>query len=153
MELPHRYSHASLAAHCKLQKCLLKERGIYVCAHLINGLPDETPQMMVESAAELARLKTDGVKLHMLHIIKGSDMAAQYSKQPFELLGLEQYVDIVCEQIRVLSPDTVIERLTGDGAKATLIAPLWTLNKRNVLNSIDKRLAERDIWQGDRYKE
>lgn len=132
---------------------LLKERGIYVCTHLINGLPDETPDMMIDSAKELAKLKVDGIKLHMLHIIKGSAMAEQYLRHPFELLNIEQYIDIVCRQIAVLPPETVIERLTGDGAKSTLIAPLWTLNKRNVLNSIDKRLAELDIWQGDRYKE
>jgi len=130
---------------------LLRERGIYVCAHLINGLPGETPEMMIGSARELSRLEVNGIKLHMLHIIKGSHMAEQYMRQPFELLGMERYIDIVCEQIRVLPPDTVIERLTGDGAKATLIAPLWTLNKRKVLNAIDKRLAELDIWQGDRY--
>ncbi len=132
---------------------MLKKLGIYVCVHLINGLPGETPEMMVGSAKALARLDIDGIKLHMLHVIRGSAMAEEYLRQPFELLSKEQYIDIVCEQLRVLPPDTVIERLTGDGAKSTLIAPLWTLNKRDVLNSIDKRLAELDIWQGDGYGE
>lgn len=130
---------------------LLKERGIYVCAHLINGLPGETSQMMIDSARELAKLKIDGIKLHMLHVIKGSKMAQQYLNRPFELLSMDKYIDVVCGQIRVLPPDTVIERLTGDGSKDTLIAPLWTLNKRHVLNSIDKQLAKLGIWQGDRY--
>lgn len=131
---------------------LLKERGIYVCVHLINGLPGETEQMMLESAKWLAKQRVDGVKLHMLHIIRGSQLAQQFQDQPFELLTLEQYVEIICEQLRVFSPETVIERLTGDGAKSTLIAPIWTLNKRNVLNSIDKRLSQLDAWQGDRFE-
>ena len=131
---------------------LLKQRGIYVCAHLINGLPGESDEMMIRSARWLAKQRVDGVKLHMLHIIHGSQLAVQYQNQPFELLSLEQYVDIVCAQIRELPPQTVIERLTGDGAKSTLIAPIWTLNKRNVLNSIDKRLSQLNAWQGDRFE-
>ena len=131
---------------------LLKRRDIYVCAHLINGLPGESGEMMLQSAKWLAKQRVDGVKLHMLHIIRGSQLAGQYQNQPFELLTLERYVDIVCAQIRVFSPETVIERLTGDGAKSTLIAPTWTLNKRNVLNSIDKRLSQLDAWQGDRFE-
>ena len=131
---------------------LLKQRGIYVCAHLINGLPGESAEMMLQSAKWLAKQRVDGVKLHMLHVIRGSQLAAQYQNQPFELLSLEQYVEIVCQQIRVFHPETVIERLTGDGAKSTLIAPTWTLNKRNVLNSIDKRLSQLDAWQGDRFE-
>ena len=130
---------------------LLKERGLYVCAHLINGLPNETADMMINSAKVLGQLKIDGIKLHMLHIIKGSALAAQYQAQPFPLLSLEQYVDIICTQIAVLPPQTVIERLTGDAAHQTLIAPVWTANKRNVLNSIDKRLAELNIRQGDDF--
>ena len=120
--------------------------------HLINGLPGETEQMMLESAKWLAKQRVDGVKLHMLHIIRGSQLAQQFQDQPFELFTLEQYVEIICEQLRVFSPETVIERLTGDGAKSTLIAPIWTLNKRNVLNSIDKRLSQLDAWQGDRFE-
>ena len=131
---------------------LLKRQGIYVCAHLINGLPGESVEMMLQSAKWLAKQRVDGVKLHMLHVIRGSQMATQYQNQPFELLSLEQYVEIVCKQIRVFHPETVIERLTGDGAKSTLIAPTWTLNKRNVLNSIDKRLSQLEAWQGDRFE-
>lgn len=129
---------------------LLKERGIYVCVHLINGLPLESTEMMLESAKILGRLRPNGVKLHMLHILRGSKMAEQYQKEPFELLSKEQYVDVVCGQLRLFPCDTVIERLTGDGAAENLIAPLWTRNKRGVLNLIDKTLAERDIRQGDK---
>lgn len=130
---------------------LLRERGIYVCVHLINGLPNETPEMMLDSAKTIGKLRPGGVKLHMLHILKGSRMASEYQKSPFLLLSKEQYVDIVCSQIRLLPPETVIERLTGDGADKNLIAPLWTKNKRDVLNLIDKTLAQRDIWQGDEF--
>lgn len=130
---------------------LLRERGIYVCVHLINGLPGETPQMMLDSARQLASLRPNGVKLHMLHILKGSQMARQYCQKPFSLLDREQYVDIVCSQLRFFHPQTVIERLTGDGAGENLIAPLWTKNKRAVLNLIDKTLSARNIWQGDMF--
>lgn len=130
---------------------LLKQRGIYVCVHLINGLPNESPEIMLKSAEILGKLRPSGVKLHMLHILKGSQMAAEYENNPFPLLTREQYVDIVCSQIKLLPPETVIERLTGDGAGENLIAPFWTKNKRAVLNLIDKTLAERDIWQGDSF--
>lgn len=130
---------------------LLRERGIYVCVHLINGLPEESAEMMLDSAREVGKLRPSGVKLHALHILKGSKMAEQFQNEPFELLSREEYVDIVCGQIRLLPEDTVIERLTGDGAAENLIAPAWTMNKRGVLNLIDKTLAERDIRQGDRF--
>ena len=129
----------------------LKKRGIRTCLHLINGLPDETTEMMLESAREAARLHPDGIKLQMLHIIRGTQLAGMYAENPFELLTREQYIDIIVRQLEVLPPETVIERITGDGDKSKLIAPMWSADKISVLGGIDKRMAELDTWQGKLY--
>lgn len=131
----------------------LKDKKLYTCVHLINGLPQETPEMMLESAKTLATLHPDGIKLHMLHLLEGTQLAKAYKTSQFPLLSQKEYVSIVCEQLRYFAPDTVIERLTGDGDRKALIAPLWTLNKRSVLNAIDGELARRDIWQGDLWED
>ncbi|MFV0496819.1 MAG: TIGR01212 family radical SAM protein [Candidatus Fimivivens sp.] len=128
---------------------LLKQHGIYVCVHLINGLPHETQEMMVTSAQKLAALRPDGVKLHMLHVIAGTPLGEIYRQHAFALLSQQEYVAVVCNQLRYLHPSAVIERLTGDGDKKTLLAPLWTGNKRHVLNAIDGTLAHQNIRQGD----
>lgn len=132
---------------------LLKQRNIYVCVHLINGLPQEKPDMMLTSAKTLAALRPDGIKLHMLHVVSGTPLAATYSQSAFPLLSQQEYVDVVCNQLRYFHPETVIERLTGDGDKRTLIGPVWTRNKRGVLNAIDSALAHQDIWQGDLWED
>lgn len=126
----------------------LKERGIRLCLHLINGLPGETPEMMVESALEAARLHTDGIKLQMLHVIRGTQLARMYGENSFDLLTREQYIDIIVRQLEVLPPGIVVERITGDGDKSKLIAPMWAADKISVLGGIDKRMSELDTWQG-----
>lgn len=126
----------------------LKERGIRLCIHLINGLPGETSEMMIESAKEAAKLRPDGIKLQMLHVIRDTQLARMYAENGFELLSREQYIDIIVRQLEVLPPVTVIERITGDGDKSKLIAPLWTTDKIAVLGGIDKRMSELDTWQG-----
>ena len=130
----------------------LKSRGIRTCLHLINGLPEETPEMMLESAKEAARMKPDAVKLQMLHIIRGTQLAAMYEDKPFSLLTKEQYIDIIVRQLEVLPPEIVIERITGDGDKSKLIAPFWSTDKISVLGGIDKRMSELDTWQGRLYR-
>ncbi len=132
---------------------LLKHYDIYTCVHLINGLPQETPDMMRASARALAALRPGGVKLHMLHLLRGTPLAAVWQQSAFPLLSQQEYVDIVCGQLRYFHPETVIERLTGDGDKKALIAPLWIQNKRGVLNAIDGTLARRNIRQGDLWEE
>lgn len=129
----------------------LKKNSIRTCLHLINGLPDETAEMMTESAKEAARLAPDAVKLQMLHIIHGTKLEQIYRKTSFELLTKEQYIDIIVRQLEVLPPETVIERITGDGDRSKLVAPLWTADKISVLGGIDKRLAVLDTWQGKKY--
>ncbi len=126
----------------------LKERGINICVHLIDGLPGETPEMMIESAREVGRLRPHCIKLHLLHIIENTAMSKEYKEGKVVPLTKDEYVDIIVRQLEVLPPETVVQRLTGDGAKATLLAPLWSTNKFDVLNSIDKLMVERDTYQG-----
>jgi len=130
----------------------LRKRNIKICVHLIDGLPGETPEMMLESAKSISELKPDFVKLHLLHVLKGTKMAEEYERGEFETLGMDEYIDIIVNQLEVLPPDTVIARLTGDGARSELIAPLWSLKKFEVLNGIDKRLIERNTYQGRLFK-
>jgi len=126
----------------------LKKAGIRVCVHIINGLPGETREMMMQTAECVSSLKPRSMKIHMLHIINGTRLAQIYEENPFHLLTRDEYINLVCDQIEITDPDIVIERVTGDGKKETLAAPLWTCDKRSVLNGIDKELRRRDSWQG-----
>lgn len=130
----------------------LKARGLRVCLHIINGLPGETPEMMIETARQTAQLAPDGVKLQMLHVIEGTKLAEMYNAGNLSLLTREEYIDVIVRQLELLPLKTVIERITGDGDKKKLIAPAWSADKISVLGGIDKRLAELDTWQGKLYK-
>lgn len=127
----------------------LSKTNIKVCLHMINGLPNETKEMMLENIKRVSKLNIDAIKIHMLHLVTDSKWGQNYLKNPYEMLSLEEYVELVCLQLRYLSKNIVIQRLTGDAKKENLIQPLWTLNKTNVLNSIDKYMALHDIYQGD----
>ncbi len=130
---------------------LLVSKGINVCIHIIDGLPGETHEMMLETAREIARLHPQSVKIHLLHIIKGTQIYYDFVSGGFKELSLEEYVQVVCDQLEVLPPDVVIQRLTGDGDKRTLVAPLWSLKKLCVINEIDKELLRRNSMQGIKY--
>lgn len=127
---------------------LLQARGIRVCVHLINGLPHETHDMMVQNARLVGALGVDEIKLHLLHILRGTAIAREYEQGDFSLLSLEEYVQIICDQLEVIPSTTVIQRLTGDGAPDELLGPMWSLKKFVVLNEIDKELVRRDSYQG-----
>lgn len=127
---------------------LLRERSINVCIHLIDGLPGETREMMLETAREVGRLSPHAVKLHLLHIIRGTRLFDVYEKGLVRPLELEEYVNIVCDQLELFPQETVIERVTGDGAKDTLAAPMWSLKKLCVMNEIDKEMGRRNSYQG-----
>lgn len=127
---------------------MLEKRGINVCVHIINGLPFETREMMLSTARELGRLSPHAVKIHLLHIIRGTALAAMYERGEFEAMSMDGYIETVCDQLELLSADTLIERLTGDGDRETLIAPLWSRDKKAVLNGIDKELRRRGTVQG-----
>ena len=126
----------------------LKENNIRVVVHIINGLPYETYDMMIDTVKHLNKLKIDGIKIHMLHILKDTELEKLYKKDKFHLLTKEEYVKITCDQIEELNDTITIHRLTGDGKKEDLIAPLWTLKKVSVLNDIDKELSKRGTYQG-----
>ncbi|WP_298527566.1 TIGR01212 family radical SAM protein [uncultured Ruminococcus sp.] len=126
----------------------LVSRDIRVCLHIINGLPCETPDMMLETARQVVEMRPDAVKIQMLHVIRGTKLADMYKNGEFELLSRDEYIDIVVRQLELLPPETVIERITGDGDKSKLIAPMWSADKLAVLGGIDKRLAELDTFQG-----
>ena len=126
-------------------------KHLFVCVHLINGLPDETPDMMVENAKRVASLAPSAIKLHLLHVLKNSRIANDYLNGNLSVMTLEGYVDVVCRQLEVLPPDTVIERVTGDGPADTLLAPAWSTKKLVVQNEIDKLLLARNSFQGKLY--
>ncbi len=130
----------------------LKSRGIKVVVHIINGLPYETKDMMIETAKYLNELDIDGIKIHMLHIIKNTDLEDLYKKQSFHILTREEYVDIVINQLEVLNENIVINRITGDPVKEDLVAPNWLLKKFCVLNEIDKEMVKRDTYQGKKCR-
>ena len=130
----------------------LKSRGIKVVVHIINGLPYETKDMMIETAKYLNELDIDGIKIHMLHIIKNTDLEDLYKKQSFHILTKEEYVDIVINQLEVLNENIVINRITGDPVKEDLVAPNWLLKKFCVLNEIDKEMVKRDPYQGKKCR-
>ena len=129
-----------------------KLRGLDVCIHIINGLPEETPEMMLETASELARLKPRFVKFHLLHMIAGTPICEDFLNGRFKAMTREEYVSTVVSQLEILPPDTVIERLTGDGAEKDLVAPLWSKKKLVVMNEIDKEFIRRGSMQGSKYK-
>lgn len=128
----------------------LKQRGIFIVVHIINGLPFETKDMMIETVKYLNSLNIDGIKIHMLYVNKNTLLADIYNKKPFHLLTKEEYIDIVCEQLEYLDPKIIIMRITGDPLKEEVIAPCWLLKKFCVLNDIDKEMKKRDIYQGDK---
>ena len=130
----------------------LSERGINICVHLIDGLPGETHVMMLESARRVGLLRPHCIKLHLLHILKGTVMAEEYKRGEVTPLTRDEYVDIVCDQLELIPPETVIQRLTGDGARDSLIAPLWSLKKFEVLNAVDAELARRHSYQGRLFR-
>lgn len=126
----------------------LKNRGIRVCLHIINGLPGETPEMMKETARQAGQLRPDAIKLQMLHVIRGTKLAEMFERGEVALLSRDEYIDIIVRQLETLPGETVIERITGDGDRLKLIAPLWSADKIAVLGGIDKAMAERNTFQG-----
>lgn len=129
----------------------LRKRNITVITHTILGLPGENEEMMLETIEYLNRMDIQGIKLQLLHVLKGTDLARDYEANPFWSPTMEEYIELLGVCIQRLRPDITIHRLTGDGPKELLIAPLWTSQKRTVLNTLHRYLKEHDIWQGKEY--
>ncbi|ODA42127.1 TIGR01212 family radical SAM protein [Desulfosporosinus sp. BG] len=131
---------------------LLCSRGIRVCAHIILGLPGETKTEMLETAQAVAKMPLQGIKIHLLHVLRGTPLAAVYQREPFDLMTQEDYVSLVVDILEIVPSGMIIHRLTGDGPPDDLIGPLWSRKKWEVLNAIDAELVRRDTWQGKRAK-
>lgn len=129
----------------------LKAAGLTVIVHVILGLPGENRLMMAETVHYLAQSPIDGIKLQLLHILKGTGLADYCRTNPFPMFTMEEYIDFVIDCVEILPPELTIHRLTGDGPKSLLLAPLWSGNKRLVLNTLHRRFKERNTWQGKRY--
>ena len=125
---------------------------INICVHIILGLPGEDEEMMLETVRRVAELRPHQVKLHLLHVIKGTPLAKMYERGDYVPLEKEEYVDLVCKSLELLPPETVIGRLTGDGMAEELLAPLWSIKKVSVINDIDKELFARNTWQGSKFR-
>lgn len=130
----------------------LRNKNINVIVHIINGLPYENKKMMLETAKYLSNKDIQGIKIHMLHILKDTALAKLYEKEKFHVLTRDEYVEIVCDQLEVLREDIVINRVTGDPNPSDLIEPFWLVKKFGVLNEIDKEMARRNTYQGIQYK-
>ncbi len=130
----------------------LRKHNIHVVSHIINGLPQETPSMMLETAQAVADLDVQGIKIHLLHLLHKTAMVKQYEKGLLEFLEFDTYINLVVDQLEILPPDMVIHRLTGDGPIELLIGPMWSTRKWDVLNGIEAELKRRNSWQGKYYK-
>lgn len=126
----------------------LKAAGLTVIVHVILGLPGESKEQMLKTVRYLGELHVDGIKLQLLHVLKDTDLAALYRSGAFRTMELPEYLELIGDCLKILPPDTVIHRISGDGPKSLLIAPEWSGNKRLVLNSIAKYLKEQKIYQG-----
>lgn len=126
----------------------LRKRNINVVVHIINGLPFENKEMMLDTVRYLNKLDIQGIKIHMLSILKDTKLATLYKEDNFKLISRDEYIDIVCEQLELLRPEIVIHRITGDPKVSDLIEPDWLCKKVTILNDIDKEMVRRDSYQG-----
>ena len=129
----------------------LRKRNINVVVHIINGLPYESKEDMIETIKYVSNLDIQGIKIHMLFILKGTELEKMYNLTHFHVLTKEEYIDIVCDQLEYLREDIVVNRITGDPIKELTIEPKWLFKKFCVLNDIDKELVRRDSYQGIKY--
>lgn len=130
----------------------LRKRNINVVVHIINGLPFETKEMMLDTVRYLNKLDIQGIKIHMLFILKDTPILNLYNTTHFHVLTKEEYIDIVIEQLELLRPEIVIHRITGDPIKELLVEPSWLLKKFSVLDDIDKEMVKRDSYQGKKIQ-
>ena len=127
-----------------------RDRGIRICAHVILGLPGETRAHMLETADFIAGLGIDGVKIHLLYVVRETPLHRMFRRAGYACLDRQAYVETVCDFLERLPPDMVVQRLTGDPHPEELVAPLWSLDKTDTLTLIHRTLEDRDSWQGKR---
>ncbi len=129
----------------------LKRHNIKTVVHIINGLPGEDYNMMMETAKAVADLGVHGIKIHLLHVLKETPMENMLKKGMFNLMEKDDYINLVCDQLEIIPPEMVVHRLTGDGKRDEIVGPMWSLKKWEVLNAIDDTMRERDSYQGIKY--
>ncbi len=151
-------STSKLINRCHSLECFynmvnkLRERNINIVVHIINGLPYETKEMMIETVKYLSNLDIQGIKIHMLSILKDTKLAEIYNKEHFKLITRDEYIDIVCDELEYLREDIVVNRITGDPKISDLIEPDWLIKKVTILNDIDKEMVKRNSYQGIKYR-
>jgi len=126
----------------------LRERNIRICTHIIYGLPGETHEMMLETGRQVAKMDIQGIKIHLLHLMKKTPMVKQYEAGLLQFLEMDEYVKLIVDTLEILPPEMIIHRLTGDAPKDLIIGPMWSMKKWEVLNAIDRELKDRNTWQG-----
>ena len=126
----------------------LRERNIRICTHIIYGLPGETHEMMLETGRQVAKMDVQGIKIHLLHLMKKTPMVKQYEAGLLKFLEMDEYIKLIVDTLEILPPEMTVHRLTGDAPRDLLIGPMWSMNKWVVLNSIDRELKVRNSWQG-----
>lgn len=131
---------------------MLKKRKIDTVVHCIFGLPKETKKEMLQTVDYIAHSGAKGIKFHLLHLMKNTNMVKDYENGNLKFLSKEEYIDLVCEGVSRIPQDMIVHRLTGDAPRNLLIGPMWSLNKWEVLNAIDKTLEDNDIYQGKNFK-
>ncbi|MFR3557743.1 MAG: TIGR01212 family radical SAM protein [Paraclostridium sordellii] len=129
----------------------LKKHNIKTVVHIINGLPGEDYNMMMETAKAVSELDVHGIKIHLLHVLKNTPMEKMLEKEMFTLMEKDEYVNLVCDQLEILPPEMVVHRLTGDGKRDEMVGPMWSLKKWEVLNAIDDTMKKRNSYQGIKY--
>ncbi|WP_419742975.1 TIGR01212 family radical SAM protein [Paraclostridium dentum] len=129
----------------------LKKHNIKTVVHIINGLPGEDYNMMMETAKAVADLGVHGIKIHLLHVLKETPMENMLKKGMFNLMEKDDYINLVCDQLEIMPPEMVVHRLTGDGKRDEIVGPMWSLKKWEVLNAIDDTMRERNSYQGIKY--
>lgn len=130
----------------------LRAHGIRVCTHIIHGLPQETHEMMLETVSAVAAMDVQGIKIHLLHLMRKTPMVKQYEAGLLRFLEQDEYVKLIVDSLEILPPEMIVHRLTGDAPRDSLIGPLWSLKKWEVLNAIDHELVARDSWQGKYWR-
>jgi len=130
----------------------LRKHGIRTCAHIIYGLPGETHEMMMETGRAVAQMDVQGIKIHLLHLMRKTPMVKQYEAGLLKFLEMDEYIKLVVDTLELLPPEMIVHRLTGDAPRELLIGPMWSLKKWEVLNAIDAELAARNSWQGKKWR-
>ncbi|AIQ51170.1 MULTISPECIES: TIGR01212 family radical SAM protein [Paenibacillus] len=130
----------------------LRAHGIRVCTHIIHGLPQETHEMMLETVSAVAAMDVQGIKIHLLHLMRKTPMVKQYEAGLLRFMEQDEYVKLIVDSLELLPPEMIVHRLTGDAPREALIGPLWSLKKWEVLNAIDAELVARGSWQGKYWR-